>query len=258
MKKHTLAYPSGIRINIKAILFAYLLFTALLVLSSLIAHVAYEMYPHIILEKIRNQLDLDGERNIPALYSFLNLQLSALLLGFIYFSSQGRPYRRYWLWMSLIFMYLMVDELMSIHEKLSLLLAEVADISGSNSYYVWVIPFAILVLAFVVYFFPFLRSLTARFSRLFVLSGALYVGGALLMEVVGALHQAYYGYDFVHILIYSLEESLEMLGIILFIYALLRYYKEEIGDYALQIYFATEPAEHQEVEKAHLSQEVSG
>ena len=60
--------------------------------------------------------------------------------------------------------------------------------------------------------------------RLFVLSGIIYLTGAILLDMAeGALVEEYGWYDPLYCFLYTCEEFLEMLGLIIFIYALSSY-----------------------------------
>jgi hypothetical protein len=56
-----------------------------------------------------------------------------------------------------------------------------------------------------------------------MLAGAGYVGGALGMEMIGGAYASAYGYDAYYPVLTIVEETLEMLGILLFLHALLCY-----------------------------------
>ena len=55
------------------------------------------------------------------------------------------------------------------------------------------------------------------------MAGAVYVGGAIGMEMIGGFYQDVYGYDLTYVLLQTIEEVGEMLGIVIFIYALCYY-----------------------------------
>jgi hypothetical protein len=70
---------------------------------------------------------------------------------------------------------------------------------------------------------PFLFRLPARFRLLFIVSGAVYVGGGIGVEIVSQLYADASGkWDPIYAALATLEETLEMLGVALLIYALLQ------------------------------------
>jgi len=71
-------------------------------------------------------------------------------------------------------------------------------------------------------FIPFLRRLPRPTAGLFILAGAIYVGGAVGMEIIGEpLDSDTLTYN----LLTAVEEGMEMCGVIVFMHALLRYMK---------------------------------
>lgn len=173
--------------------------------------------------------DLDGEGNVPAFYSSFSLLLCAGLLRIIALSQTQHWYLRQWRFLSYLFLYLAADELLSIHEIL--IIPDLRDALGlpQNFDHIWVIPGAILVSLFVIRYRHFLRRLPSATSRLFVLAGAIYIGGALGIEFLSDIWTPFPQNDS---LVWQLangmydvvlEEVLEMTGILVFIYALLSY-----------------------------------
>jgi hypothetical protein len=80
----------------------------------------------------------------------------------------------------------------------------------------------IFVLIFVAAYLRFLRNLPARMRTLLLLAGGLYVGGALGFEILSGMHAVKHGQEnAVFAILVTIEETLEMLGVAVFIYALL-------------------------------------
>jgi hypothetical protein len=169
--------------------------------------------------------DLNREASIPAGYSALLLLSSAILLALIARIERSREGRLwfYWAVLPLGFVYLAVDELVAIHEKLNRPLQDLLGASRDTT--TWVIAGALGALAAGAFFLPFLRALPARPAARFVLAGAVYVGSAVGLETVAT--QLGYdaagggGYDWATLGMVALEEGGEMAGVALFIWALL-------------------------------------
>jgi len=135
----------------------------------------------------------------------------------------GDRYALHWRVLSIIFLYLSVDEAASIHELAIGPLRSALNTSGIF-YFAWVIPAAALVLLFVLAYLRFLAHLPGKTRRLFLLAGIIYVSGALGMELVGGYQTDFYGREnMVYALIANTEEFFEMMGVVVFIYALLSY-----------------------------------
>lgn len=123
-----------------------------------------------------------------------------------------------------VFAYLAVDEASTIHELLIVPLDRTFDLGGFLSFG-WVIPFALLLLAFLVVNARLLGSLDRSTRRRFLLAGGLYVAGAIGMEMVGGRWSDVHGTDnaVYRMLITTPEETLEAAGLILFLWTLLEH-----------------------------------
>jgi hypothetical protein len=178
-----------------------------------------------------NLFNVGEEGNIPAYYSSITILFASFLLGFIsLFRKINRLNYSLWLVLSLIFFYLSIDESVQLHERVGIFLIDNNfNLTGYLSFG-WVIPYGLLSSVFAgVFYFKFLPQLPKKISRLFIISGSLFVFGAVGVEMIGA--KIYHSDNFseiINAICYSIEEFIEMLGIALFIYALLLYIKEEI------------------------------
>jgi len=91
-------------------------------------------------------------------------------------------------------------------------------------YYAWVIPYGIALMVFIITYIKFLMSLPKQIIILFVVSGAIFVAGAIGFELLGGRQHDLYGTNnLTYRFFYTCEEFLEMLGIVIFIYTLLLY-----------------------------------
>ena len=181
--------------------------------------------------------DVDKEGNIPSTYSSFALLFCCILLAIIAIikHKQGDRYAFQWKCLSLIFLYLSVDEAASIHELAIDPLRQALNLGGIF-YFAWVIPGAILVGIFVLAYLKFLMSLPAKTRNLFIIAGLTFVGGALGIELVGGAYaDAYEQTKLAYSIITTIEEGLEMLGILVFIYALLDYIETFIKSVLIQM-----------------------
>ena len=79
-------------------------------------------------------------------------------------------------------------------------------------------------------YLKFVWALPKRTRLHFIMAGVIFLTGALGIEMLGAREADIYGYyTVIYSFLYSLEEMLEMLGIVLFIYALLSYLAQRQG-----------------------------
>jgi hypothetical protein len=168
---------------------------------------------------------LDEECNIPAWYSAGLLLACSFLLVIIASAHRqlGDGYAARWLGLSLIFGFLSLDETAQLHELSIAPLRQVFHPTGFL-YYPWIILGGIGLALFLLSYLRFLAKLPRRTWRLFVLAGVLFVGGALGVEAVSAKLASLHGeHTSSYHAITTLEELLEMAGLVVFIYALLDY-----------------------------------
>lgn len=171
-------------------------------------------------------LSLSYEHNLPTWYAVILHATCACLLVLQGLSLRSRapgdaparaagPVR--WLVLGGLFAFISMDELVQIHEAAS----DWFD-TGGVLYFGWVIPAGALVAALGLWYLPFLRALPERTRRRFIVAGVTFVSGALLMELplgvwtehAGADNLVYAGIDWI-------EETLELVGVGLFLLALL-------------------------------------
>jgi len=173
---------------------------------------------------LTRQFDVDGERNLPAWFSSGLLLFAAVLLGVIASRQKPgvKPRAMYWALLAVVFTYLAFDEGFELHERLGDYLAIWASVHEMESY-VWLIPYALFVVAMMVTFSRFLIQLPPEHRKRVMISGAVYVSGAMGFEALGALYVHHYHTEvgILYDIETAIEESLEMAGSILFIRALL-------------------------------------
>ncbi len=171
-------------------------------------------------------LSLSYEGNLPTWYASSLLLLCAVQLGLIARAlPAGDRLRWHWWLLVVLFAYMSLDETVELHEHLGGHLD-----TGGVLYFDWVIPAAAVVVLLGLLFLPFLRRLPATSRRRFVLAGALYVGGALLMELPLGWWTERAGPETLgYALIDWVEESLELAGVSLFLLALVAHRAEEQG-----------------------------
>ncbi len=165
------------------------------------------------------------ERNIPTYYSSLLLLCASVLLGIIGLTHHRLRLRhaRHWTVLALIFLLLSLDEVAGLHEMMIRPMREALHVGGFF-YFAWVIPGGVFVLAFAWSYLRFFLDLAPKFRWLLGAAGLLYIGGALGVEMLGGRHADLYGLENLTYRMYqTVEESFEMLGMVLFIHALLRY-----------------------------------
>lgn len=184
-----------------------------------------------------HEFNLNREANIPTYFSSLTLFLAAALLGgiAIFKKRTDDSYARHWTILSIIFFLLSVDELASLHELLIPLIQAILGSSKGILRFAWVIPAGAAVLLFALSYLKFLFHLPTTFRLLFATAGIVYVGGALILEIAGGFYANLHGRNFTYNMIGSVEETLEMAGIVIFIYALLKYVSVTMRDVSIRV-----------------------
>ena len=169
--------------------------------------------------------DLNGEANVPTWFSSIMLATCAVMLALIAIAKQATADRwfRHWLALSVIFLLMSLDEIASIHERSMRPMHNLFEL-GPIFTNAWVLIAMPLLVVFLLLYARFLFSLPRRTGWLFVLSGVIYIGGVVGIEMISGLMKYNYGLeDLRFALVTTIEESLEMLGITAFLYALTDY-----------------------------------
>lgn len=127
-----------------------------------------------------------------------------------------------------------IDEVVMIHESMSDILGE--SFKSGIFYYSWVIFAIPLIFAFILAYFKFIMDLPPKIRYLFIIAGTVFVMGGLGLEMLSAFYDSLYRTsNLTYNLIMIAEEFLEMLGIVIFIYALLSYLKLYFKDIHISI-----------------------
>jgi hypothetical protein len=168
---------------------------------------------------------VNAEETIPTWYATLLLFAASVLLFFIAAIKRRNKeaYAYHWLGLGFIFLYLSMDEGAVIHEIFSDALQARFDTSGYLTF-AWIIVFVPLVIVIALLYLRFLWHLPPSIRNLFIVAGLLYVGGAVVVEAISAnLYDSGGGVTFPYLAIATVEETMEMLGVVVFIFALLSY-----------------------------------
>ena len=168
-------------------------------------------------------LSLSYERNLPTWYSSSLIFLCGALLAAIAALVKrggGGKWAIYWWALSLIFVYISLDEMISIHEHAH----RFVEAGGGLLYFDWVVPAAIVVGIVGLAFIPFVLRLPPPTRCQFIVAGCIYVCGAMVLELPLGWWLDNYGRDSLgYGIIDFIEETMEILGMTLFLCALLEY-----------------------------------
>jgi hypothetical protein len=192
---------------------------------------------------------LGGEANIPTWFSAAQALACAIVLAVIAVikRQQGAPFVAHWAGLAAGFVYLSLDEAAGIHERLGPPMSGVArllsDTAGGWFVYLarvpgfsWTLPAAAAVAILAATYLPFLLALPRNTRVLSLIAGAMFVGGAIGVELAGARHVALWGsQNPQYVALVTLEETLEMGGAALFLCTLLSYLQAEVGSFWLTL-----------------------
>jgi len=201
--------------------------------------------------------DVGEERSIPTWFESLQFLLCSILLAVIAVAKKRRSdrYSLHWSFLSIIFLVLSLDEVASIHEAIGqqserLLHSATGFTPGGAISFFWVVPGAVFVVIVLVAYLRFLADLPQSTRRSFLFAGAVFVLGALGLEMLSAQVSSssegianffgivlglsrHSGSVLPKIMIglqTCVEEMFEMLGLTAFVYALLAYIRSYIED----------------------------
>lgn len=204
----------------------YIIFCLLIInlLTNVFKHYFYLGNFNDLAFNLMQMFNFNTERNIPTLFSALLLVFASILLAFIaYERKQLQQSYVMWFMLSFIFLFLTIDEVSSFHESLTPFLNKHLKTSGLL-YFSWVIPYGIATLLIGLGSLRFLASLPTQTKKLFIYAGLIFVSGAIGIEMISGFYAQKNGdFNMLYACLYSIEETFEMFGIALFIYALLGY-----------------------------------
>jgi hypothetical protein len=177
--------------------------------------------------------NLEGENNLPSWYSSVALLLCSAALGNIGLQRrhEGNPWAWHWLALAFGFLCLSADEAASIHEMAAPLVDRWLETTGQmdtvisgigTSWLLAGIPVAAIVFLM---FWGFLQHLPFTTRALFLIAGGLFITGAIGVEAVGGRYLLHNGgsHTLTYQMMVAVEEGLEMVGIVVFLYALMSY-----------------------------------
>jgi hypothetical protein len=171
------------------------------------------------LTQIIGYLDVEAERSLYTWYSTCIL----LLTGFIascHADRVGRhgPHFRQWVGIGVLFVYLSLDEMLSVHEKLSAIGGRIVEPTGFFRYS-WVVPG--LFLAGIVAFSlsSLVLDLPKRQRFWTIASGAIFLGGAVGMEMISGKIAFVLSRDtLLYQAVNSVEEAMEVIAVLMFMW----------------------------------------
>jgi len=173
-------------------------------------------------------VDLDQEANLPTLFSSTILLISAFLFYLLNLKSKISQdnQHRYWIGLSIIFIFLGFDESATIHETIGDMTEQFVNTNG-YLHYPWVISYSVVVILLGFVYFRFFFNMEKKIFWKFVKAASIFLSGAIGLELLGAKEASLHGSDtMLYCYYYTIEESLEMFGVIYLINILLNLLKD--------------------------------
>ncbi len=183
--------------------------------------------------------NVNVENNVPTFFSALLLFACAVALALVArLPENSASDRRHWNGLGLVFLFLALDEDASIHELFIDPLKHFLPEQGIL-HFGWIVPYAVLALVLGLLYLRFVLRLPAPTRGLTIASGATYLAGALVFEMIGGWYISDVSgwQDFPYMTIVAGEEFLEMCGAILFLYTLLDRLRRGLGGKPLALRF---------------------
>lgn len=158
--------------------------------------------------------DVGGEANLPSWYT-TGLWLLAGAVAWCY--SLVAAARRPWRLLAVVCVVLSADEAAQFHEQLNLVGNELgAEMFSDVLRYPWLLPGIVVALLVAAAFVRPIWSLPFPQRVLVIVSGALFVGGAIMVENLGAFASRGGEVGMRYVVLTALEEALEMTAVALF------------------------------------------
>jgi len=190
----------------------------------LLAHIVLTILHYGFIELpwlLRELFDVDEEESIPTWFSSMLLLVTSITLFLVAVLSRQSNDRNavYWAGLGAGFAFMSVDEIAGFHETLN----SVIQIS-------WAVPGLVVALIVGGMYLKFLSSLPSATAVRFMMSGAIFVGGAVGVEL--ATEPFLYN-DALDTMAYNLwtpvEEGMEIGGVILFLASIFDYITQRFG-----------------------------
>ena len=218
-------------LKLKEFCIAQFAIVTVVIALGLFAYVFAELTGHNSLFGFLRLLDVHSEQSIATYVSAINLLLASILIFIVYGYEKTNKLNGagYWLFLSIVFLYLSVDESASIHENFGNIhrfLVGKELIPPILNFRVW-IPYGIFfVFAVAIVLLPIVRKLPTDTRRCFLIAGCVFVTGAVGFEYLGGWMlesgSVKSTKDVAYVVEGLFEEGFEMYGVAIFNCALYR------------------------------------
>jgi hypothetical protein len=181
---------------------------------------------------------LDSETNLPTMFSvILFLTCTILILTIAQIIRRDKEAGLiHWIVLAVGFFYMACDDFMMLHERLLQVVDQIIGTNRSELFlYGWVIPAMILLVMITIFYVPFLIKLPKRTRWIFITACIIFLGGSLGLEMIEGVLVVNFGpLSKWYVFVSNIEESMELLGTVCFIYGLLDYIQRKNSNILFQ------------------------
>ena len=194
-------------------------------------------FEHGLVRLLFSLFFLDGEGNVPAFFSTWLFLINAVIFLIVWKAAcLSGDSHKIWLFLSSVFVFLALDESISIHERLIDPLRQALGATGIF-YYAWIIPYGVGVVLLAIIAIPVFWRMQKRIRFWFGLSAATYLVATIGLEMISGKYLVMMNEqkDIVWIFMVTVEESLEMAGLIILVYAQLLLLRDKYNGFLIDM-----------------------
>jgi hypothetical protein len=182
---------------------------------------------------------VDHDSSLPTIFNavLILIAFAILLMVSVHLRKIKSDQFYNWLLLTAAFLLLSLDENPTIHKIfVSAISRLIWTGQAGDVNYALGMPYGALALIFVFFLYRFITSLPPNIAFGFIVSGSVYVTGALILGFYGThIFDVEYHHSVKYLLVASLEESFEMVGLTLFIYFLFEYIQREFRSLSIKL-----------------------
>jgi hypothetical protein len=190
-------------------------------------------------DRIGHWLDVATEGSLPTWYAVVTLLACTVMAGIIALDTRrrGRPFALQWWLVALAFGLLSLEEIIGVHSQATKVLGRLSDSLDTAVLLALLGIIGLVAVAIAVALFGrWFVALPGRWRKWFAIGGVVYLAGVLGSDAIGDYIISNYGDTSVaYIAVQTLEEGLEMVGVLIFIVMLLEYIRTYVGGVALDV-----------------------
>ena len=216
----------------------------LILVFSVVSMIAQLFTEFVIVEndyadRIAHWLDVNAEASIPTWYAAITLFAVGAMLAIIALDARrrGRPFALQWTLLAIGFVLLSIEEIIGVHSQVTKVLRRLADdIDGPWLLIGLGLLGVIGLVVAVVLFGRWFMAVPRRWRTWFAIGGVIYLAGVVASDAVGDYLRSSFGDgSLLYILVLTVEEALEMIGVLIFIVALLEYIARFVGPVMVEV-----------------------